>query len=450
MNLLPGLRDLRAPLAAGYLWLTAGWLYFAPQLPASVDEADGVLKDIYHVIEASGPVAAAAGLSFAAYIIGILSTGLLTVPIGILIKRILPEVVYFLLKVPAYIIASLGVFWNHAPTKAEQYEDGLVEWYNSMSRSTGSRARTLVAQKISTRIVHDPQLRDLVLSRLRPTIPEQLKIVEFRNRSGYVPFRDLILSVRDLFSNQLWPETPRIQKIEEFRNRWEGLSLGSRLPYMNHVRFDLSDPDRETKITNQLSDLIEESDFPAIESIVDSTIDVDLHAQDVVSELQLVPERLVGDKPATYERWDRLNAEGEFREAVVPPLVAIIIVLFSRGALTWPSGLLLLIPAVVILIQGMIRLAEANGQLIQTLEADVISSTSLKRLATMDLYWLRSTVHHERDSQVSEELVSENEALEAKQGKPEVEAFWRQVDTTKPGGHVERKDELPRFPQPAD
>src|SRR6266508_6193661 len=77
-SLLPGLRDLRAPLSAGYLWLTAGWLYFAPQLPASINDAHGVLKDIYRVVHASSPLAVGAGLTFAAYIVGILSTGLLT------------------------------------------------------------------------------------------------------------------------------------------------------------------------------------------------------------------------------------------------------------------------------------------------------------------------------------------------------------------------------------
>jgi hypothetical protein len=80
LNLLPGLRDLRAPLAAGYLWLAAGWLYFAPKLLALESEGQGVRKDIYEeislVIHASGPVAVGAGLTFAAYIIGILSTGL--------------------------------------------------------------------------------------------------------------------------------------------------------------------------------------------------------------------------------------------------------------------------------------------------------------------------------------------------------------------------------------
>ena len=65
-NLLPGLRDLRAPLAAGYLWLAAGWLYLAPQLPASANDATGVMKDIYRVVDASEPVTIAAGLTFVA------------------------------------------------------------------------------------------------------------------------------------------------------------------------------------------------------------------------------------------------------------------------------------------------------------------------------------------------------------------------------------------------
>jgi hypothetical protein len=70
LNLLPGLRDLRAPLAAGYLWLTAGWLYFAPRLPNSVNDAQGVLKDVYRIVNASSPVAVATALTFVAYILG--------------------------------------------------------------------------------------------------------------------------------------------------------------------------------------------------------------------------------------------------------------------------------------------------------------------------------------------------------------------------------------------
>jgi hypothetical protein len=190
----------------------------------------------------------------------------------------------------------------------------------------------------------------------------------------------------------------------------------------------------------QVSALIENGAYPVVESILESTINLNGHTQDVVSELQLAPERLVGEKPATYDRWDRLKGEGEFREAIVPPLVAILIALFSRGVLTWPSGLLLLIPAVVILIQGMIKLNQADGQLIQTLEAEVIPSTSLARLEKMDPYWLRAADHDELDSLVSERAVSDDAALEVTQRKPQVEALRGQVGTTKPGGHFERTD----------
>jgi hypothetical protein len=442
MNLLPGLRDLRAPLAAGYLWLTAGWLYFAPQLPASVDEADGVLKDIYRVIEASGPVAAAAGLSFAAYIIGILSTGLLTGPISFTTKRMLPATVRFLVTAPAYILAALGIFWNRAPTVSERYEAFINEVYRGWSRSTWTRAENLVILKLRVRIIKDSRFRDLVLDKLRPTIPQQLKIYEFRNQSKFTPFRDLILGVRDHLRNWSRPESEQqeTEKIRELRSRWESLSPGSQSSYMDYVWVDPSESDRETKLMGQVSALIENGAYPVVESILESTINLNGHTQDVVSELQLAPERLVGEKPATYDRWDRLKGEGEFREAIVPPLVAILIALFSRGVLTWPSGLLLLIPAVVILIQGMIKLNQADGQLIQTLEAEVIPSTSLARLEKMDPYWLRAADHDELDSLVSERAVSDDAALEVTQRKPQVEALRGQVGTTKPGGHFERTD----------
>ena len=62
LNLLPGLRELRAPLAAGYLWLFAAWLAFDGDIP----EPAGA-SDFFDQFEAVG---AAAALTFAAYLIG--------------------------------------------------------------------------------------------------------------------------------------------------------------------------------------------------------------------------------------------------------------------------------------------------------------------------------------------------------------------------------------------
>ena len=62
LNLLPGLRELRAPLAAGYIWLFAAWLAFNGDIPEPAGAAD-----FFDQFEALG---AAAALTFAAYLIG--------------------------------------------------------------------------------------------------------------------------------------------------------------------------------------------------------------------------------------------------------------------------------------------------------------------------------------------------------------------------------------------
>jgi hypothetical protein len=73
--LLPGLRHLRAPLAAGYLWLFAGYLAFAHGFPKHTDAA-GVLADVYSLVESVGAPSLIAASAFAAYLLGLLSSEL--------------------------------------------------------------------------------------------------------------------------------------------------------------------------------------------------------------------------------------------------------------------------------------------------------------------------------------------------------------------------------------
>jgi|tagenome__1003787_1003787.scaffolds.fasta_scaffold20976603_3 hypothetical protein len=69
LNLLPGLRDLRTPLAVGYLWLAWGWLAFSGEFP-SREEATGVAAAVYRFADLAGTGAALAALSFVAYVLG--------------------------------------------------------------------------------------------------------------------------------------------------------------------------------------------------------------------------------------------------------------------------------------------------------------------------------------------------------------------------------------------
>jgi hypothetical protein len=70
-SLLPGLRDLRVPLATGFLWLVVLWLLTYPVIPTQ-DEASGLAAEVYEALEVFGPAALIAGITFVAYIVGIL------------------------------------------------------------------------------------------------------------------------------------------------------------------------------------------------------------------------------------------------------------------------------------------------------------------------------------------------------------------------------------------
>jgi|GEM_PF-4399644 len=67
-SVLPGLREIRAPLAGGYVWLAAGWLIWGDALPTEDD------APIYHrfaeLIHALGPIGIAVLVSIMGYLIG--------------------------------------------------------------------------------------------------------------------------------------------------------------------------------------------------------------------------------------------------------------------------------------------------------------------------------------------------------------------------------------------
>jgi hypothetical protein len=72
MNLLPGLRDLRAPLVSGYLWLTALWLGLghAGWLPDKRPPGDSEVARLWDLGGTLGKTVVLAVLTFIAYLIG--------------------------------------------------------------------------------------------------------------------------------------------------------------------------------------------------------------------------------------------------------------------------------------------------------------------------------------------------------------------------------------------
>jgi hypothetical protein len=69
MNLLPGLPELRAPLAAGDLWLLGLWLMLADDVPGRADAA-GFWRRFFKAMDTFTAIGQAAALTFAAYLLG--------------------------------------------------------------------------------------------------------------------------------------------------------------------------------------------------------------------------------------------------------------------------------------------------------------------------------------------------------------------------------------------
>lgn len=88
-SVLPGLRQLRAPLASGYLWLLAAGLALAELIPKPAAAQAGILRDVYDAAAAAGHSAITVAATFTAYLVGVLSVQATTVLLPTL--RVLPK-----------------------------------------------------------------------------------------------------------------------------------------------------------------------------------------------------------------------------------------------------------------------------------------------------------------------------------------------------------------------
>jgi len=124
-NALPGFRDLRAPVVAGYTWLIFAWLLVQPDL--SVRPSDDVGGALYDLGQHVGHISVAIGISVAAYFVGslsqTLSSGLRTAW-----TRLLQQVWYAL---PSGLDDAIGIAGSPEPPEAEEISQ-IAERTNTM------------------------------------------------------------------------------------------------------------------------------------------------------------------------------------------------------------------------------------------------------------------------------------------------------------------------------
>jgi hypothetical protein len=169
-SLLPGIRNLRAPLAAGYLWLLALGLLLEPHIPDRAN-ATGLIASLYRLSGALRPAGLLAVATFAAYLIGSLSMALLTTPLRALAPaRIEPERAGTWNTLPR---VSLTTLWQTTRDARVRLEDILV----LSDTNLGTELRRWI----------DPRERSggaTTWERLRDRISRLLGILRFRRRGA--------------------------------------------------------------------------------------------------------------------------------------------------------------------------------------------------------------------------------------------------------------------------
>lgn len=316
-SLLPGLRDLRAPLAAGYVWLVALYIALEPlALPRA--QATGVWASVLRLEDVAGTVGFGVAVTFVAYLVGSISEA---VAVGIARG------------------SSHWLGWGTLPY--HRPGDGRLEQTN---RSRARRCVEFIAQKTSSlsprssSAVHalaaarlDPIRFEL--GRLESSLEKLLFLGDGPHEAMGAP---IAVGEREL-GQVIWRMMPE----------WQQLACEA---------LETPDDAREpvwTRVVSQLGDRL-------------------------VEQFDLARTNLVGREAEQFSTIDRLRSEAELRSALTLPLGALAAALGWRAG--WFASVLIVIAAAALLSQALLRLRQSNDALVELIRLDRAAVPALAQL----------------------------------------------------------------------
>jgi hypothetical protein len=326
-SLLPGLRELRAPLAAGYLWLVTGWLLFHDRIDANADSLIGLdrLRDEFSA------AATVAAVSFLAYVLGALWEAVI--------------------KGAVFLIAFVT-------------ETG--EW------GIEGRSRVRVSfEGQGLLFALGRRFLDATDDVLRVTLNENQPTHGLRGRQA---FRELVWPVLD-------PNSPVSE--EDFAERFHSESLGTARDRWWANASGLAHFVEEDHVLAlqhvTLHSLYKEAGYKGVWVVPFSAAE-----RRLIEELPLTAKRLVGEEQELYLELDRMRAEVDFRFIVALPLAVLASVLFVGLNLPfWVAvvGVLISVAAGAgLILDALRRDRERNDLIIDLLRIDKATSPTFARL----------------------------------------------------------------------
>lgn len=208
----------------------------------------GLLKDIYRVVHASSPLVVGAALTFVAYMVGILSTGLLTRPIRVVLRLLLTLLVSLVgtlthMRVLSSFLIPVSVL--------------VTKVVLTFFAAPLGRAHSLVVGRIASRVLMDSEYRDTLIKRLDGT-----QLQYFRPKD----------------ETPRWHSRP-VRGAEGLSNAWarEERTLEEDLTLARALELDERMQEEDLALVRKR---LEEGDRRTAELLARCVVDVDRHARE--------------------------------------------------------------------------------------------------------------------------------------------------------------------------
>ena len=339
-SLLPGLREVRTPLAAGYLWLVAAWVLLYDRVVTGRN-ASAAVKALEKVHEELGVGAAAAAVTFVAYLVGALWE--------------------------AVVIFVSDRRRQNAPVGSSQPQMSVSAYHDLQTTTT--RTITELDDVVHRALEVDPANTESRRKKFEEALAPARAIREARFRQREPLPRPRLDELREFFHSDGNFQRPRDDFWCNSGVGISGWSLDQFFSEFIHGRWEYEGPPFAWR---------EEAE--QVEAVYLSQV-----VSEVQSELALVARPLVGKQPELYLEASRMKAEIEFRNVIAVPVAVALIVIALRLELA--LGLTAVVIAVgLVLASALIadarrRTRARNDFLVELLVTEQAESPLLARVA---------------------------------------------------------------------
>jgi hypothetical protein len=362
-NVLPGLREVRAPLVAGYMWLISAWLLIHDSIPTEQEARGGPWEPFFDLDGIVSSFGLALVLSVLAYLIGSLSEGVFRLPMELGARRFRGG-------------PSWQLSWKGVKSLESQVQDRISGVLSRLA-DEGLWLQQVPEYKEASLIIEDGFSRlnraGLVFKGVRTEVNYRVIVGSFQHRESWNRDdrpRPTWVKVEAPGNDETRGTSERLPReqdeVEDFFNEY-------------HLDWDLRPADPYDEVTDMTAYEPEQIDTRkrGIQEILAHDLAQYITSQIVKEEMTLVGTRLLGKETDLFHEFDRQRGESSFRLVIIPPLLTFAIVLAIKVNLAF---LLLLGSVPLFYWQGVRYRQAASDVLIDSIVADRVKAPAIEKL----------------------------------------------------------------------